>query len=65
MDKFYTDYVAHLPTVPVDAPREPGGVSYIVFHHDDWCTIFDKPAGTMADCNCCPAVVVLWRHFTQ
>ena len=57
-NKFYTDYVAHLPTVPLDAPFEPG-VSHIAVHHDEWCSIYDKPDGTMADCNCCPTIT---RH---
>jgi len=48
-NKFYSDYVAHLPTVPVDAPFDPGGVTLIAVHHDQWCSIYDKTGGTMAD----------------
>jgi len=59
-NKFYSDYVAHLPTVPVDAPFEPGGVTLIAVHHDQWCSIYDKTDGTMADCNCCPTIT---RHI--
>ena len=46
---FYSEYIRHLPNVPVDAPYERGQVNHLVFHHDEWCAIYDDK-----ECNCLP-----------
>ena len=51
-DRFYRDYIRHLPPVPIDAPLEPGRVYHTCFHHDDWCKFYDTE--NPADCNCDP-----------
>jgi hypothetical protein len=56
-DDLYSNYVRHLPQVPVDAPIEPGSVHHLVIHHDDWCKFYDK--GNFDECNCNPIVT---RH---
>jgi hypothetical protein len=55
-NNFVEDYVRHLPQVPVDEPIECGGVYHLVYRHDDWCGIYSKPSGTLADCTCKPVV---------
>jgi hypothetical protein len=40
--------------VPLDAPLERGRVYHMVCYHDDWCGIYDRPFGTLADCTCSP-----------
>jgi hypothetical protein len=54
-NKFYNDYVRHLPKVSLDTPIERGKVYHLVFHHDDWCTIYDGGGA----CNC---DVIVTRH---
>jgi hypothetical protein len=53
-NRFYTHYVAHLPSVPIDAPFEPGHVHHVVVMHDQWCSFYSGQA-----CNCRP---VIRRH---
>jgi hypothetical protein len=53
---FYTDYIRHLPSVPIDAPLERGRLYHIVMHHDEWCAIYDGKG----QCNCNPIVT---RHI--
>jgi hypothetical protein len=55
--KFYQEYVEHPPSVPIDAPPEPGRVYYVTFHHDAWCCFYET--NDMADCNC---DVVITQH---
>ena len=50
-NKFYNDYVRHLPQVPLDAPIERGRIHHLVVHHDEWCAVYDGK-----DCNCDPNV---------
>jgi hypothetical protein len=51
---FYTDYVRHLPQVPLYTPLERGGLFHIVVQHDGWCAFYDGD-----ECNCDPIVT---RH---
>lgn len=53
--KFVNDYVRHLPEVGADAVGQPG-LLHVVYYHDEWCSIYDKPNGTLDDCNCKPIV---------
>jgi hypothetical protein len=53
-NKLVEDYVQHLPAAPLNAPLERGRVYDMVCYHDDWCGIYDKPFGTLTDCNCSP-----------
>jgi len=46
-NKFYQDYIKHLPIVPIDAPLERGHVYHTVIEHDDWCACYSG-----AECNC-------------
>ena len=55
-DRFYNDYIRHLPRVPLDAPLAPGQVYHLVFAHDDDCGIYNKSNGTLDDCTCSPIV---------
>jgi hypothetical protein len=50
-DKFYKDYLRHLPRVPVNAPFEPGELHHLAVFHDDWCAIFKGK-----ECNCNPII---------
>jgi hypothetical protein len=59
-DRFCRDYVSHLPEVSRDAPLERGRLYHEAVYHDDWCAIYDKEAGSMADCNCSP---IIKRHI--
>jgi hypothetical protein len=52
-DRFFKDYVRHLPKVPVGT-IERGTVHILAMQHDSWCAIYDKPNGTALDCNCNP-----------
>jgi hypothetical protein len=51
---FYLNYVRHLPQVPVDAPVKRGSVHHLVYHHDEWCSIY---RGSECNCN-----VIITRH---
>jgi len=51
---FYTGYVKHLPSIPIDAPLERGRVYHTVVQHDEWCTFYDNK-----ECNCNP---IISRH---
>jgi hypothetical protein len=53
-NKFYRNYVRHLPRLPIDAPLERGRVYHMVFHHDEWCAFYSG-----APCNCNP---IISRH---
>jgi hypothetical protein len=53
-NRFHNDYVRHLPSVPLDAPLEPGRVYHEVHAHDDDCRIYSGKA-----CSCNP---VITRH---
>jgi hypothetical protein len=55
-NKFYREYVSQLPEMPLNAPFERGRMYHVAVFHDDWCSIYSKDAGTMADCNCNPIV---------
>jgi hypothetical protein len=48
-NRFFSDYVAHLPILPIGAPIERGRVYHQVIYHDSWCSIYDGGA-----CNCSP-----------
>jgi len=50
-NRFYESYVQHLPSVPHDAPLEPGRVYHTIFFHDRWCSIYSNQ-----ECNCSPFV---------
>jgi hypothetical protein len=50
-NSFYTNYIRHLPTVPLSETFEPGGVYHIVYHHDDWCAFCSGK-----ECNCNPDI---------
>jgi len=54
-NRFYRDYIRHLPRIPTDAPYERGRLYHTVFFHDDWCAIYSGGA-----CNCNPDIV---RHI--
>jgi hypothetical protein len=49
-NKFFDDYVSHLPEVGPDAVGKPG-ITHMVCFHDEWCSIYDGNA-----CNCDPRV---------
>ena len=53
-NKFYLNYIQHLPQIPLDAPHERGRVYHLVFNHDGWCAFYDGGA-----CNCNPHIT---RH---
>jgi hypothetical protein len=54
-NRFYTDYVRHLPEAgPEDLGRP--GISHVVVYHDGWCRIYDGQG-----CNCDPEV----RFFAE
>ena len=50
-NKFYNDYIRHLPQVALDAPLERGRLYHTVVHHDEWCAFYDDK-----DCNCDPNI---------
>lgn len=50
-NKFYGDYVAHLPRVADGEPLERGRVYHQVISHDRWCRIYSGGA-----CNCSPDI---------
>jgi hypothetical protein len=54
-NRFFNDYVQHLPEVGPEVLGKPG-VRHVVFHHDEWCRIYDG-----AQCNCEPEV----RFFAE
>jgi hypothetical protein len=54
-NRFFDDYVRHLPEVGPDALALPG-VTHMVVAHDEWCAIYDG-----SDCNCEPEV----RFFAE
>lgn len=49
--KFFNDYVAHLPRVPLNEPLERGRVYHMVVAHDDWCAFYGG-----GECNCNPEI---------
>lgn len=49
-DKYYEDYIRHLPKQDSDAPMEQG-VYHVVLFHDEWCGVFKG-----GECNCEPEV---------
>ena len=49
-NKFYNEYIHHLPQVPLDAPLKPGTVEHLVIFHDDWCPFYATE--NIMDCNC-------------
>jgi hypothetical protein len=50
-NRFYNDYIRHLPRVPVDAPFERGRVYHTVMAHDDDCRIYSGEV-----CSCDPII---------
>lgn len=54
-NRFYDNYVRHLPQVPLDAALEPGRVYHAVMAHDDDCRIYSSQP-----CSCNPVVT---RHL--
>jgi hypothetical protein len=54
-NKFYNEYVRHLPPVAQDAPYESGRIYHTVMMHDDWCAIYSGKG-----CNCNP---IITRHI--
>jgi hypothetical protein len=50
-NRFYRNYIQHVPTVPADAPFERGKVYHLVINHDEWCSYYDNGV-----CNCSPAI---------
>jgi hypothetical protein len=56
-DKFYEQYIRHMPQVSIDVPLERGRVYHTVIQHDDWCRFYETE--NLADCNCNP---ILSRH---
>lgn len=55
-NRFVDSYVKQLPEVRPEALVGTTGVCHMVCYHDDWCSIYDKANGTLADCNCTPTV---------
>jgi hypothetical protein len=59
-NKFVDGYVKHLPEIPADSVDAllgtPGAVVHAVYYHDDWCSIYVKENGGLADCNCKPII---------
>jgi hypothetical protein len=50
-NSFYHSYLTHLPKV--DRPElTPGGITHVVFFHDDWCDIYTNSR----TCTCNPDV---------
>ena len=41
-NKFYNDYIRHLPQVALDAPLERGRLYHTVVQHDEWCAFYDE-----------------------
>jgi hypothetical protein len=50
-DKFYKEYLQHLPQLGDDEPLELGRLYHVAVLHDDWCAIFNG-----GGCNCHPTV---------
>jgi hypothetical protein len=50
-NRFYDDYIRHLPRVPLNAPLERGRVYHAVFFHDPWCRFYDRERIEDCDCN--------------
>jgi len=50
-NKFFTEYVQHLPEVGPETIGKPGRVCHMVCYHDEDCTIYDGKG-----CNCDPDV---------
>ena len=46
-NKFFTEYVQHLPEVGPETIGKPGRVCHMVCFHDEDCTIYDGKG-----CNC-------------
>jgi hypothetical protein len=57
-DRFFQNYVSHLPQVPLDAPLEPGRVYHLSLWHDPGCRFYET--GKLADCAC---DLVITRHI--
>ena len=55
-NKFHREYLSELPELPVTAPCEPGRVYHLVYFYDEWCSIYSKDNGSLADCNCNPII---------
>jgi hypothetical protein len=49
--KTWTDYLAHLPRVPLNAPELPGRRYYTIEHHDPDCRSL-RPPRRREDCDC-------------
>jgi hypothetical protein len=58
-NRFYLDYIAHLPEIPLDVPLERGRVYHQVYAHDDRCPFYETE--NLADCTCSPIV----RRFVE
>lgn len=48
-DRFYQDYVRHLPQASLGT-LERGRLYHVAHQHDDWCRIF--VTGKPLDCDC-------------
>jgi hypothetical protein len=46
----WTDYIQHLPQVPVDAPELPGRKYHLISHHEPHCRSF--VTNRFDDCDC-------------
>jgi hypothetical protein len=61
-NKFVGQYVQHLPELTAEQfserffGGEPGALFHVACYHEEWCSIYDKANGTLADCNCNPTV---------
>jgi hypothetical protein len=44
--------------VPPGGALQRGRLYHLVVHHDEWCRIFNKDNGGLADCDCDPVVEV-------
>jgi hypothetical protein len=55
-NKFVDEYVHQLPEVGPEALSTPGGITHMIYYHDDGCQIYDG-----RECNCNPDV----RFFAE
>jgi hypothetical protein len=56
-DRWYQEYIQHLPKVDVSAPLERGQIYHVCFHHDPQCSFYERER--IEDCNCDPTIT---RH---
>jgi hypothetical protein len=46
----WTDYIQHLPRVPLDEPEQKGRVYHLISHHEPSCRSWTT--GQFEDCDC-------------